>query len=48
MQATLARLAECGVALCTMNELLAKLASGREAAAPSASGRGVISLSQTW
>ena len=38
MQATLARLAECGIALCTMNELLEKLASGREAAAPSASG----------
>ncbi|BFO32640.1 hypothetical protein [Klebsiella pasteurii] len=37
MQATLARLAECGIALCTMNELLEKLASGREAAAPSAS-----------
>jgi hypothetical protein len=26
MQATLARLAACGVTLCTMNELLAKLA----------------------
>ncbi|MCW9462402.1 hypothetical protein ORL86_23660 [Klebsiella michiganensis] len=38
MQATLARLAECGIALCTMNELLEKLASGREATAPSASG----------
>ena len=38
MQATLARLAECGIALCTMNELLEKLASGREAVAPSASG----------
>ncbi|HBM3129106.1 TPA: hypothetical protein LVL98_002847 [Klebsiella michiganensis] len=38
MQATLARLAECGIALCTMNELLEKLASGRGATAPSASG----------
>ena len=38
MQATLARLAECGIALCTMNELLEKLASGRGAPAPSASG----------
>ena len=38
MQATLARLAECGVTLCTMNELLEKLASGREATAASASG----------
>ncbi len=38
MQATLARLAECGIALCTMNELLEKLASGREAAAPPAIG----------
>ncbi|WP_265669477.1 hypothetical protein [Klebsiella grimontii] len=36
MQATLARLAECGIALCTMNELLEKLASGREATAASA------------
>jgi hypothetical protein len=35
MQATLSRLAECGVTLCTMNELLERLASGREA--PSAS-----------
>lgn len=38
MQATLTRLAECGIALCTMNELLEKLASGRGATAPSASG----------
>lgn len=36
MQSTLARLAECGIALCTMNELLEKLASGREATAASA------------
>ncbi|VUS37958.1 hypothetical protein [Klebsiella huaxiensis] len=32
MQATLARLADCGVTLCTMNELLERLASGCEAA----------------
>ncbi|MEG1350564.1 MAG: hypothetical protein RSD49_21280, partial [Hafnia sp.] len=32
MQATLARLADCGVTLCTMNELLERLASGSEAA----------------
>ena len=38
MQATLARLAECGVTLCTMNELLEKLASGREATVAPASG----------
>ena len=38
MQATLARLAECGVTLCTMNELLDKLASGREATVVPASG----------
>ena len=38
MQATLARLAECGIALCTMNELLEKLASGREATVAPASG----------
>lgn len=37
MQATLARLAEYGVTLCTMNELLERLASGREATAASAS-----------
>lgn len=29
MQATLARLAECGVTLCSMNELLEKLADGK-------------------
>ncbi|HEY4466505.1 MAG TPA: hypothetical protein VGN53_01710 [Klebsiella sp.] len=34
MQATLARLSECGVTLCTMNELLARLVSGSEATAP--------------
>lgn len=39
MQATLARLAECGVTLCTMNELLEKLASGREATATSSPRR---------
>lgn len=38
MQATLSRLAECGVTLCTMNELLEKLASGREATVAPASG----------
>lgn len=37
MQATLARLAECGITLCTMNELLEKLASGREATVAPAS-----------
>ncbi|MBX4741662.1 MULTISPECIES: hypothetical protein [Klebsiella] len=45
MQATLARLAECGVTLCTMNELLEKLASGREAtAAPASSPRRYLTV----
>ena len=45
MQATLARLAECGIALCTMNELLEKLASGREAtAAPASSPRRYLTV----
>lgn len=39
MQATLARLAECGVTLCTMNELLEKLSSGHEAMAAPVSGQ---------
>lgn len=38
MQATLSRLAECGVTLCTINELLEKLASGREVTVAPASG----------
>lgn len=33
MQATLGRLTACGVTLCTMNEMLEKLASGKEAIA---------------
>ncbi|KAA5931031.1 MULTISPECIES: hypothetical protein [Pantoea] len=33
MQVTLARLTECGITLCTMNELLEKLAMGGESAA---------------
>ncbi len=33
MQSTLTRLTACGVTLCTMNELLAKLAAGTEALA---------------
>lgn len=37
MQATLARLAKCGIALCTMNELLERLASGSEATTASVS-----------
>jgi hypothetical protein len=46
MQATLARLTACGVTLCTMNELLAKL-EPRRPLRPRPSARGVISLSQT-
>lgn len=34
IQSTLARLAECGVTLCTMNELLARLASASEVTTP--------------
>ncbi|MDU4839594.1 MAG: hypothetical protein E6X49_00380 [Leclercia adecarboxylata] len=34
MQATLVRLVECGITLCTMNELLACVASGSDVTAP--------------
>ena len=45
MQATLARLAECGIALCAMNEVLEKLASGREARRQSAAARRYLTVS---
>jgi hypothetical protein len=48
MQATLTRLTECGVTLCTMNELLAKLARVAKRRRRRRAARGVISLSQTW
>ena len=50
MQSTLSRLTACGVTLCTMNELLAKLAQERRRLLRQSTerSRGVISLSQTW
>ncbi|MGE1561485.1 hypothetical protein [Pantoea septica] len=44
MQATLGRLAECGVTLCTMNELLERLISGREATAPASIARRYLTV----
>lgn len=46
MQSTLTRLTACGVTLCTMNELLAKLAAGTEAPAqaPTAGARRYLTV----
>lgn len=44
VETTLAQLAECGVSLCTMNELLAKLASGERLPPASATTRRYLTV----